>query len=381
MSELGTVAVVGCGIFGAEVAISAARAGFDVTVYEAAGSILAGASRNNQNRLHLGFHYPRDLETGHQSIRGFQRFVETYPDCIEDGFPNAYFIADQGSYTAPEAYLEFCDRLRMPYSRLAAADFPVEVNGAATGVLCGEVVYDCGILRSLVAKRLEQAGVRVLVNQPVRTLETVADGFRMRLGDGTLAHADAVVNCSYADINRLTEQLGHATVEREYEYTAVPIIRLDVPKVGITVMDGPFMTVLPYGKSGEFLLYNVENTVVARSVERQLDPSWLTPETSPFAAVDKQAFFRAMVASCSRFVPALARAEMVGCLEGPRMVLARNHLTDARPSLLNTYGGRYHTVFSGKIDHCVWVAEDVCERLKAAVAPGPAAASRRVAAG
>jgi len=184
---------------------------------------------------------------------------------------------------------------------------------------------------------------------------------------------DAVVNCSYADINRLTEQLGHRTVEREYEYTAVPIIRLDIPKVGITIMDGPFMTVLPYGKSGEFLLYNVENTVVARRVDRQLDPSWLKPETSPFSRVDKQEFFSSMVAECSRFLPALADAEMVGCLEGPRMVLARNHLTDARPSLLNSYGSRYHTVFSGKIDHCVWVAEDVCERLKAGVASGSAA--------
>ncbi len=375
MSDLGKVGVVGCGIFGAEVAISAARAGFDVTVYEAAGSILAGASRNNQNRLHLGFHYPRDLETGRQSIRGFQRFVDTYPECIEGGFPNAYFIADQGSFTSPDAYLEFCDRLGMPYSRLAAVDFPVEVRGAATGVLCGEVVYDCGLLRSLVAQRLEQIGVRVVVNQPVLALEEVGDGLRMQLGDGTMAHVDAVVNCSYADINRLTEQLGHPTVEREYEYTAVPIIRLDIPKVGITVMDGPFMTVLPYGKSGEFLLYNVENTVVARSVDRQLDPSWLKPETSPFSSVDKQAFFGSMVAACSRFVPALAGAEMVGCLQGPRMVLARNHSTDARPSLLNSYGGRYHTVFSGKIDHCVWVAEDVCERLKAFVASKPAAAS------
>ena len=375
MSDPGRLGVVGCGIFGAEVAITAARAGFDVTVYEANGSILSGASRNNQNRLHLGFHYPRDLETGRQSIRGFQRFVETYPECIEGGFPNAYFIADKGSLTSPDAYLEFCDQLGMSYSRLTAVDFPVEVHGATQGVLCGEVVYDCGLLRSLVAQRLEQSGVRVVVNQPVLALEDSGNGLKMQLADGTIAHVDAVVNCSYADINRLTEQLGHETVDREYEYTAVPIIRLEIPKVGVTVMDGPFMTVLPYGKSADFLLYNVEHTVVARSVDRQLDQSWLRADTSPFARVEKQAFFGSMVAACSRFVPALADAEMVGCLQGPRMVLARNHSTDARPSLINSYDGRYHTVFSGKIDHCVWVAEDVCERLKALAAARPAVAS------
>ena len=364
MSDQGRVGVVGCGIFGAQVAIEAALAGFDVTVYEAAGSILSGASRNNQNRLHLGFHYPRDLETGRQSIRGFQRFIAAYPECIEEGFPNAYFIADEGSFTTPRAYIEFCDRLGVPYSRLVARDFPVEVRGAATGVLCGEVVYDCGALRALVAQRLARSGVRVVLNQRVLRLEDTGDGLRIQLDDQSWANMDAVVNCSYADINRLTEQLGHPTIECEYEYTAIPIIRLDIPKVGITVMDGPFMTLLPHGKSGEFLLYNVENTVIARTVGRQLDESWLRPEESPFACVDRQEFFNSMVDACRRFVPALEDAEMVGCLHGPRMVLARNHATDARPSILNTYGNRYHTVFSGKIDHCVWVAEDVCQRLK-----------------
>jgi hypothetical protein len=178
----------------------------------------------------------------------------------------------------------------------------------------------------------------------------------------------AIVNCSYADINRITAQLGHPAAEREYEYTAVPIVELDIPAAGITVMDGPFMTLLPYGKSDRFLLYNVEHTVIARTVVRSLPPAWLAPETSPFAALDPREFFRAMADACSRFVPALAAARMTGCLQGPRMVLARNHATDARPSLVNSYGGRYHTVFSGKIDHCVWVAEDVCARLVGSLA-------------
>lgn len=364
MSEPGSVCVIGCGIFGAEVALQAAQAGFRVTVYEARDEILTGASRNNQNRLHLGFHYPRDLETGRQCIRGFQRFVERYPECIRDGFPNGYFIADEGSLTTPDAFTDFCERLGVPYTPIMSGEFPVEVRGASTGILCDEVVYDCGLLRELVARRLECSGVEVATGNGVRSLSETASGFRVGLQDGSSVHADAVVNCCYADINRLTEQLGHPTSEREYEYTVVPIIRLDIPKAGITVMDGPFMTILPYGKSDDFLLYAVDNTVVARSVEQQLDAAWLDPDTSPFAAMDRESFFRRMLDTCSQFVPALVRAEMVDCLQGPRMVLARNDATDARPSLINSYGDRYHTVFSGKIDHCVWVAEEVRARLE-----------------
>ena len=364
MSEAASVVVIGCGIFGAEVALQAAQAGFEVTVYETRDEILAGASSNNQNRLHLGFHYPRDLETGRQSIRGFQRFVERYPECIRDGFPNGYFIADKGSFTTPKDYIDFCERLGMPYTPIVAGDFPVEVRGAGTGILCNEVVYDCGVLRDLVVQRLAHSGVKVVTGNGVRSLSAVADVFRIGLQDGSSVHAEAVVNCCYADINRLTEQLGYPISEREYEYTVVPIIRLDIPKVGITVMDGPFMTILPYGKSDDFLLYAVDNTVVARSVEQLLDSAWLDRLTSPFAGMDRESFFRQMVDTCAKFVPALGKAEMVGCLQGPRMVLARNEVTDARPSLINSYGDRYHTVFSGKIDHCVWVAEEVRERLQ-----------------
>jgi glycine/D-amino acid oxidase-like deaminating enzyme len=373
MSERARIAVVGCGIFGAEVALQAAEAGFDVVVFERAGEVLSGASQNNQNRLHQGFHYPRDLDTGLQSIRGYHRFVARYPECVDGDFPNAYFIADEGSMTSPEAYLAFCERLGMPYTPILARDFaPMEVRGARTGVLCGEAVYDCRLLRSAVAARLADSGIELRTSTSVEAVEPRGEGMRLRLAGGAVEDVDAVVNCSYADINRLTDQLGHATAEREYEYTAVPIVALDVPRAGVTVMDGPFMTLLPYGKGGDFLLYDVVHTVVARSVERQLDRRWLDPATAPFAGVDRQAFFAAMVEACRRFVPALARARLVGCLEGPRMVLARNHATDARPSLVNSYGATYHTVFSGKIDHCVWVAEDVCSRLVEAFDTSPA---------
>jgi glycine/D-amino acid oxidase-like deaminating enzyme len=363
MSERPQLAVVGAGIFGAEVALHAAEAGYAVSLFERGPRVLGGASLNNQNRLHQGLHYPRDIETGRQSIRGYQRFVERYPDCVDEGFPNAYFIADEGSRTSPGEFLDFCKRLGVPFEPLAAADFPVEVRGASTGVLCGEGVYDCALLRERVEARLRASEVVVRTGMAVAELRDRPNGIELRLDDGSVCDADAVVNCAYADINRLTAQLGHPVTEREYEYTVVPIVRIDMPRVGVTVMDGPFMTMLPYGKSRDFLLYDVVRTVVARSVDRQLDAAWRDPATAPFAGMDRQAFFEDMRAACSRFMPDLARAELAGFLEGPRMVLANNDRTDARPSLINSYGAHYHTVFAGKIDHCVWVAADMVTRL------------------
>lgn len=360
------VAVIGCGVFGAEVALMAKALGLTVTVYEAKADILSGASANNQNRLHLGFHYPRDLNTGRQSIRGFAAFKAKYASCIQEGFPNAYFIANENSLTSPGDFLKFCDLLGARYERVSPHDFPVQVQGVDVGILCDEVVYDCGILRDLVRERLRRAEVDVALSERVQKVVRMGEEYRIESEHRPPVQARVVINASYGDINRLTAQLGHRIKENLYEYTAVPIIRLDMPKVGVTIMDGPFMTVLPYGKSDHFLLYNVEHTLIAKEVAPQMDPLWATPATGPFAAIDKEKYFRKMIALCKQFVPALERAEPAGFLEGPRMVLARREASDERPSFVTAHDDRssYFTVFAGKIDHCIWVADEVGGHLK-----------------
>jgi len=366
VTDVVNVAIIGCGIFGAEIALKARSLGLSVAVFEAKDDILSGASMNNQNRLHLGFHYPRDLETGKQSIRGFDAFKEKFADCIQDGFPNAYFVANNGSLTSPDAYIDFCGRLGVPYEVIGAAGFPVTVQGADSGILCNEVVYDCTILRELVRQQLEQENIGIALGVRVQRVTRVGCRYRVESPYRPPVLADVVVNASYGDKNRITEQLGHPVQERLFEYTAVPIVHLDIPRVGITIMDGPFMTLLPHGKSSNFLLYNVTHTVVAQSVSRQLDATWLTPESGPFASVDKTQFFEKMIAACKEYVPVLESATLVGFLEGPRMVLAQMDESDARPSIVNSYDdGGYLTVFAGKIDHCMWVAEEVCDHLRA----------------
>jgi glycine/D-amino acid oxidase-like deaminating enzyme len=364
MSDTANVAVIGCGIFGAEIAAKARRCGLSVVVYEASGDILSGASRNNQNRLHLGFHYPRDIETGRQSIRGFKAFRDKYEDCIESNFPNAYFIAANGSHTSVEAYLEFCERLGESYERIALGSFPIKVTNADPAVLCGETVYDCDILKKLVWGELRDTGVAVSLADKVLRIERSGDRIKVQSANRPPVLADVVINTSYANINLLTEQLGYAAPEWLFEYTVVPIIRLAVPKVGVTIMDGPFMTILPHGKSGNFLLYNVEKTVVEKNLSSQLDQKWLTRESAPFSGMNKARYFRETIDLCREYVPALAGAQLADFLEGPRAVLPRRDDTDARPSIITDYGGNYFTVFSGKIDHCMWVADEMCTKLK-----------------
>ena len=144
MSAEGRAAVIGAGIFGCAVALELARAGFAVSLFERRPEILTGATRNNLNRVHLGFHYPRHLGTARQSAAGYQPFVESFGDAVLGGFPNAYFVADEGSLTAPADYLAFCRRLGVPFEVIEPGTFEVAVRGCEAGIRCAEPVYDPG---------------------------------------------------------------------------------------------------------------------------------------------------------------------------------------------------------------------------------------------
>jgi glycine/D-amino acid oxidase-like deaminating enzyme len=84
------IAVIGGGVFGSVASYFLANKGHDVTLFEKNSQILTGASSNNQNRLHLGFHYPRDIETAIQSVQGYKEFKEHFSDACEFSFPCYY---------------------------------------------------------------------------------------------------------------------------------------------------------------------------------------------------------------------------------------------------------------------------------------------------
>ncbi|MAR99908.1 MAG: hypothetical protein CMH24_00860 [Nitrosomonadales bacterium] len=356
------VAIIGCGIFGAEIALKASNLGLSVKVFEANEDILLGASMNNQNRLHLGFHYPRDLETGIQSIRGFDLFKNKYKECIQSNFLNTYFIADNNSLTNVNEYLIFCEKLGVPYKKINSKDLPIKLQGVEKGIICNEVVYDCEILREIVKENIKKNDIDISLNSMVEGISKNDNFFNLKISSGKVVNADVVINATYGASNYLTEQLGIMVPERLYEYTVVPIIELDIDRIGITIMDGPFLTILPFGRTNKFLLYHVDLSVIDSEVNTKLNLDWLSKETSPLRNKDKKEYFNMMIEKCSSFIPALKKSKLIDFLEGPRMVLPRRDKSDERPSII-TNTDDYIEVFSGKIDHSIWVAEEINKKL------------------
>jgi len=251
----------------------------------------------------------------------------------------------------------------LPYHLVNLNSFSPTVREVSLGITTDEVVYDSVILRQLIEQRMNIEGVTPYFKANVTLISRDAKRYTLEVSGNKHGPFDAVVNCSYANINHLNSQLGYISPDYQYEYTMVPIIQWDQAPVGITVMDGRFMTVLPFGKTGRFLLYHVVHTVISTDIGTQMPSYWLDSLKSPSSQVNKQDLFVKMRQDCSHFVPALRDARLVGFLKGPRMVLSNRESTDARPSIINRHEPGYWSVFSGKIDHCMWVPDEIAKTL------------------
>jgi L-2-hydroxyglutarate oxidase LhgO len=78
------IAVIGGGVFGAMTAARLVEVGETVSLFERLPALMQGTT-SVANRLHQGFHYPRDDETARQCMRGYEIFKETFAAAILPG--------------------------------------------------------------------------------------------------------------------------------------------------------------------------------------------------------------------------------------------------------------------------------------------------------
>ena len=84
--------------------------------------------------MHLGYHYPRDLETAQQCKRGFKYFIDEYEEAVLKDFPNYYFISSNMSQLSFEKYIEFCDIAELDYQIIKKNELTLPVQTIEGGI-------------------------------------------------------------------------------------------------------------------------------------------------------------------------------------------------------------------------------------------------------
>ena len=318
------IKIIGAGIFGCAIGYELSRVGHHVTIIEQDGDIMQRASKANHNRLHLGYHYPRSVETAEQSLDGLVSFLTNYKDAIVSHFPNYYMIAREGSNVTSAEYIKFCNEAKIDYTNEMPNASLINGNLISLSINTDEAVFDYDILKSLVKEYVKDIDIK----------------FNTEF-DGNIDDCDYLINTTYASINKVNKLLGVPELKLKLQDVVIPYFRMESDPFGITIMDGPFCSVLPKGSNpNEFLLYSVEHSLIKDN-------------TMWFDHID------IIYNESKKYMPFLKNVERLGYWRTERALPINDN--DERLSEIFTYKEhpKVINVLSGKVSTCHTIGQQI----------------------
>jgi glycine/D-amino acid oxidase-like deaminating enzyme len=359
--------VVGGGFFGASLAHHLARErGLSVVLFEQEPALMRRASHANQARVHQGYHYPRSLLTALRCRINFPRFVGEFGDCIDDRFEKTYAVARTFSNVTADQFRTFCERIGAP---LAPAPLAVrrlfDADRIEAVFTAHEICFDAHRLRDRMIERLDGVAVRVELSAEVRSVRSPAPRLLevawRRDGEERRTTAAAVFNCTYSRLNHLLVGSGLARLRLKHELTEMPLVEVPaaLKRRGVTVMCGPFFSLMPFPPRGLHTLSHVRYTPHCAWNDGPGTP-WLDPD-SVLRERPRQSHFPHMVRDAARYMPLLAECRQVDSLWEVKTVLPRSEVDDSRPVLYRADCGLpgLTSVLGAKIDNIYDIIEVV----------------------
>lgn len=262
--------IIGAGLYGLYSAELCGRNGQNVLVLECDDAPFKRATYINQARVHQGYHYPRSMSTALKSAGYFRRFNEDYGFCINREFEKIYATSAEYSWSNAEQFQQFCEAANIPCTRLYPDSFfqPGRCDGA---FMTREYTYDAKILCEYFLEKIsEMKNVQICYGVKIVSIEKQQDRFEIRLSTGEIYHTPFLLNATYASTNQISEMAGFEQFKIKYELCEIIICRVNdlLNRYGITVMDGPFFSIMPFGKTGFHSLTSVTFTPHSTSYDK-----------------------------------------------------------------------------------------------------------------
>lgn len=357
--------IIGGGFYGAAIAVYlAAQRGFrHMLLVEREPALMLRASYNNQARVHNGYHYPRSYTTAYRSRVNLPRFVRDWPQAVRQDFTKLYAIARHNSKLTARQFERFCRDIGAPVQQAPANLRELFQTRLIEDVFAvQEYAFDSTRLAEWALRELDRFAVQVHYRTCALAIDKVPEGLRVHLenerGEKTHVESRYVFNCSYSGTNQLGGDFPGVASPLKQEITEMALMAMPpaLAGLGITVMDGPFFSLMPFPARGLHTLSHVRFTPHLNWQDRPgLDPYRKLRDYERVSRVER------MVRDVARYIPAVADARHVDSLYEVKTVLQRNEDDDGRPILFErhaTLPGCF-SVLGGKIDNLY----DVLEKL------------------
>jgi len=354
--------VIGGGFFGSTLGLFLQEYFDNVVVLEKEDDIMQRASYVNQARVHMGYHYPRSLVTAFRSLANFPRFVADFRKAIKDDFDKYYAIAKVGSKVNSKQFYEIYKKMGAPISKA-----PIGIKALFDDRLTEEVfkvkefAFDAKILKEIILEKFDESGCELRLQAKVAKVEDKGDSIDVVMEDGEILNAKFVFNCTYSSLNNILKNSDLDMLNLKHEITEMALIELpdELKDFSITVMDGPFFSIMPFPSRGLNTLSHVRYTPHG---------SWIDKEGYQdghkiLEDYHKKTNFPYMLNDAKRFIPLLSEAIYKESIFEVKTIQVKNENDDGRPILFTKdYGIKnFSNIMGGKIDNIYEILDTIKE--------------------
>jgi hypothetical protein len=355
--------IFGAGMYGLYAAVCSAQKGAHIAVVDCDKASFQRGSYINQARLHNGYHYPRSFSTASKSSGYFKRFLEDYEDCINKDFTQIYAIAKEYTWTNAVQFEKFCSNVGIRCDRTDAEKY-FNVNTVEAAYITDEYSFDSKMIGKKLYNKADLLGVDFYFGHIISSISKHNDKFQITLANGMQLNTNYVLNATYAGTNQIHSMLGYEFLPIKYELCEVILCNVDesLKNVGLTVMDGPFFSIMPFGKSGYHSITTVSRTPHKTCYDNlpMFDCCKKSQECSKHGILANcntceyapESSFVEMKQTAKKYLKCDYNITPVKSLYTIKPVMKTSDIDDSRPTIIRRYSENpyFYTVFSGKIN-------------------------------
>ena len=360
--------IIGAGLYGLYAAKKSIEKGEKVLVIEKDPGPFMRATYINQARVHMGYHYPRSLSTALKSAGYFKRFLEDYSFCIHKSFDQIYATSAEFSWTNRNQFIEFCKA-----ADIYCMEVPVDKYfrpGMCDGAyLTEEYTYDAFVLRDYFTDFFSKnTGAEFIYNAKLQSIVKNGKVFEVTVSENGITktlETPFVLNATYSGVNQVidkTQGIPKDFFNIKYELCEIILCKPseNLKDIGITVMDGPFFSIMPFGLTGKHSLtavtFTPHSTSYATKPQFKCQNKDICSEESLFncnlCENKPESAWDYMSHLANKYLKEEYSYEYDGSLFSMKPILMTSEVDDSRPTAIKVSSDepKFISVLSGKIN-------------------------------
>jgi hypothetical protein len=359
------VGIIGAGFFGVSVAIHLVETNpnLNVVIIESESQILSRASRKNQARVHRGYHYPRSFKTAYSSNINYERFCSDFYEAIS--WKKSFYGIAKNSLVNANQFQNVYKRIGAPIRELegnALSLFNFDYLQKVYEVK--ESFFNFEVLKLLQGQKIAHLGIDLRLESEV--IEVTPEKSKILInviesGVPKQIEVDFVFNCTYTMLNQFHNSYEDK-LEFIHELTEVALIEPpeQVKELGITIMDGPFFSTLPFPSRNCHSLTHVTFTP-----HSTIEESYLKTVYKKIGPGDFKSKFDWMIAGAKKYVPIMSQSSYLESNFEIKSTLRSSLSSDSRPIFINKVkGANIYNVFGAKLDNVYDVFKYIDQQLE-----------------